>query len=71
MRSSPLLLGPSGDGRDENRPREGMKVGVLKLVTIWPFADKEVKAVLSKVKGVVVPEMNLGQVAAPRLDALQ
>ncbi len=41
---------------------KGIKVGVLKLMTIWPFADKEVAEVLSRVKGAVVPEMNLGQV---------
>lgn len=41
---------------------KGLKVGVLKLVTIWPFADKEVADVLSKVKAVIVPEMNLGQI---------
>ena len=38
-----------------------MKVGVLQLKTVWPFADKEVSEILSRVKGVVVPEMNLGQ----------
>lgn len=41
---------------------KGLKVGVLKLVTIWPFADKEIAEVLSKVKAVIVPEMNLGQI---------
>lgn len=41
---------------------KGIKAGVLKLVTIWPFADREVKEVLSRVKGAVVPEMNLGQI---------
>lgn len=41
---------------------KGLKVGVLKLVTIWPFADKEVIEVLAKVKAVIVPEMNLGQI---------
>ena len=46
-----------------NMAREkGLKVGVLKLVTIWPFADKEVAEVLSKVKAAIVPEMNLGQI---------
>ena len=40
---------------------QGMKVGVLQLKTVWPFADKEVSEILSRVKGVVVPEMNLGQ----------
>lgn len=41
---------------------KGEKVGVLQLVTIWPFADLEIKDLLTKVKGVIVPEMNLGQV---------
>ena len=39
----------------------GKKVGVMKIMTVWPFAGKEVAAVLNKVKGAVVPEMNLGQ----------
>lgn len=40
----------------------GIRVGVLQLVTIWPFADDEVRDVCSKAKGIIVPEMNLGQV---------
>ena len=42
----------------------GIKAGVLQLITIWPFPDKEVKALARKVKKVVVSEMNYaGQVA--------
>lgn len=41
---------------------ESKKVGVLQLVTVWPFADDEVKEVCRKAKGVIVPEMNLGQI---------
>lgn len=41
--------------------KKGIRVGILKLLTIWPFANKEVKQVLSKVKSVIVPELNLGQ----------
>jgi len=41
---------------------KGIKAGVLKLITLWPFADKEIAAILRKVKGVVVPEMNLGMI---------
>ena len=41
----------------------GKKVGMLQLVTVWPFADRQVAEVLERVKGVVVPEMNLGHVA--------
>ncbi len=42
---------------------KGVKAGMLQLVTIWPMPEKEIRAVLSKVKTVVVPEMNLGQLA--------
>ena len=41
----------------------GVKAGMLQIVTIWPMPEKEIRAVLSKVKTVVVPEMNLGQLA--------
>lgn len=40
----------------------GKKIGVLQLVTLWPFPDDCVRELCGKVKGVVVPEMNLGQV---------
>ena len=41
--------------------QKGMKVGLLQLLTIWPFAFDDVAEVCAKVKGVLVPEMNLGQ----------
>lgn len=40
---------------------EGKKVGVLQLVTVWPFADREVLRISEQVKGIIVPELNLGQ----------
>jgi 2-oxoglutarate ferredoxin oxidoreductase subunit alpha len=40
----------------------GLKVGTLKLVTVWPFPEKRVAELAEKVKAFVVPEMNLGQV---------
>ena len=30
-------------------------------MTIWPFADKVIKNLASKVKGILVPELNYGQ----------
>jgi len=42
----------------------GIKAGVLQLQTIWPFPDKEVAALASRVRTVIVPEMNYsGQLA--------
>ncbi|NPV89954.1 MAG: 2-oxoacid:acceptor oxidoreductase subunit alpha [Firmicutes bacterium] len=44
--------------------RSGIKVGVLQLVTIWPFPDQEVAQLARSVRRVVVPEMNYsGQIA--------
>jgi 2-oxoglutarate ferredoxin oxidoreductase subunit alpha len=40
---------------------EGIKAGLLKLVTVWPFHDKLIKSVAERVKKIVVPEMNLGK----------
>ncbi|HTX73998.1 MAG TPA: 2-oxoacid:acceptor oxidoreductase subunit alpha [Rectinemataceae bacterium] len=43
--------------------REGVKAGMLRLKTIWPFPESIVAAVASKARQVIVPEMNLGQIA--------
>jgi 2-oxoglutarate ferredoxin oxidoreductase subunit alpha len=44
--------------------KKGIKAGVLQLVTIWPFPDKEVEMLAKHVKSVIVVEMNYaGQVA--------
>ena len=44
--------------------QEGVKAGVLQLVTVWPFADLEVLKYGSKANAVVIPEMNYsGQIA--------
>jgi 2-oxoglutarate/2-oxoacid ferredoxin oxidoreductase subunit alpha len=39
----------------------GIKAGLLRPLTIWPFPDKAVKALSEKVKAIIVPELNLGQ----------
>ena len=43
--------------------REGKRVGMLRLKTIWPFADRIIKEIGPRVKRIFVPEMNKGQVA--------
>ncbi len=42
---------------------KGLKVGLLKLMTIWPFARSAVEKVLQVSKILVVPEMNMGQIS--------
>lgn len=40
---------------------KGHKVGLFRPITIWPFIDEPLKKMLKKVKTVIVPEMNRGQ----------
>ena len=40
---------------------EGLKVGSLRLITAWPFPEHIIRAIAPKVKGIVVAELNLGQ----------
>jgi len=45
----------------EQARKEGMKVGHMRLITAWPFPEKRIRELSSKVKAFVVPEINLGQ----------
>ena len=42
--------------------RKSLKVGQLKLDTIWPFPEQRIRSLAGKIKGFVVPELNMGQV---------
>ena len=42
---------------------QGVKVGSFRLITAWPFPEKQIAALAKKVKAFVVPELNLGQMA--------
>ncbi len=42
---------------------QGKKVDLLTLFTIWPFPEQQVEALGDRVDRIVVPEMNLGQLA--------
>ncbi len=39
----------------------GTKAGLLRLVTLWPFPEKQVAEVAKNAKAIIVPEMNCGQ----------
>jgi 2-oxoglutarate ferredoxin oxidoreductase subunit alpha len=40
---------------------DGLRLGWLKLDTVWPFPDKEIAALAERVKHMIVLENNLGQ----------
>jgi len=39
----------------------GAKVGMFRLITAWPFPEEAIAEIAKKVKAIVVPELNLGQ----------
>jgi len=40
---------------------EGIKAGLLRLITAWPFADDRIRELASAIKAFIVPEINYGQ----------
>ena len=40
---------------------EGIKVGHLRLITAWPFPERRIRELASRVKAFVMPELNYGQ----------
>lgn len=43
----------------------GIKAGLLRLITPWPFPDEVIEKLSSKVSGLVVAEVNYGQMVHP------
>lgn len=41
--------------------QRGLKVGLFRLITAWPFPEQRVKELSKHIKGFVVPEINYGQ----------
>jgi len=40
----------------------GIKAGLLRLITVWPFPEEQIRKLAEKVKGFVTVEINLGQI---------
>lgn len=40
---------------------KGIKVGMFRPITIWPFADEQIATLATKVSSILVAEMNCGQ----------
>jgi 2-oxoglutarate ferredoxin oxidoreductase subunit alpha len=45
---------------NEARSR-GIKAGFFRPITLWPFPDKELEKLARKIKTIIVPEINCGQ----------
>jgi 2-oxoglutarate ferredoxin oxidoreductase subunit alpha len=40
---------------------EGLRVGLFRLITLWPFPERQLREAASRARAVLVPEMNTGQ----------
>ena len=41
---------------------EGIRTGMLRLITVWPFPEDRIRELARRVKAFVVPEINYGQI---------
>ena len=41
---------------------EGIRAGLLQLITIWPFAEEHIRELSLQAKAFIVPEINYGQI---------
>jgi 2-oxoglutarate ferredoxin oxidoreductase subunit alpha len=41
--------------------KKGIKIGVIRLIVVWPFPEKRIRELAGKIKAFVVPEINYGQ----------
>jgi 2-oxoglutarate ferredoxin oxidoreductase subunit alpha len=55
----------------EARAERGIPIGFIRLHTLWPFPERQLRDLLPDVDVVFVPEMNLGMMAHPIMEALR
>ena len=56
------VSGRSAKSAVELARAEGIKAGLFRPLTIWPFPEEEVEALASRARGIIVPELSLGQI---------
>ncbi|MCD6160971.1 MAG: 2-oxoacid:acceptor oxidoreductase subunit alpha [candidate division Zixibacteria bacterium] len=42
--------------------KDGIKIGQIRMVTVWPFPEKRIRELAKKVKSLIMVELNYGQV---------
>ncbi|MHA1913716.1 MAG: transketolase C-terminal domain-containing protein [Promethearchaeota archaeon] len=48
--------------------KEGIKVGIFRLITLWPFPDEKVKEIVKDATAVIVPELNYTGIIAEQVE---
>ncbi len=56
------VSGRSGKTAVDEARAAGIKAGLFRPLTIWPFPEEEVEALASRVRKIIVPELSLGQI---------
>ena len=46
----------------EQARKEGIHIGYLRLITVWPFPEERIRTLAKKISAFVVPEINDGQI---------
>ena len=46
----------------EQARARGIKVGLVQLITVWPFAEERIRQLAKQAKAFIVPEINMGQI---------
>jgi 2-oxoglutarate ferredoxin oxidoreductase subunit alpha len=46
----------------EQAREEGIQVGYLRLITVWPFPEEHIRKLAKGIRAFVVPEINMGQI---------
>ena len=47
----------------EEARKMGIRAGMLRLITVWPFPERQIRALARKVKGLITVEINMGQIS--------
>ena len=45
----------------EQAQKEGIRIGYLRLITVWPFPEERIRTLAKNIRAFVVPEINDGQ----------
>jgi len=43
--------------------QEGIRAGYLRLITVWPFPEEQIRKLAKGIRAFVVPEINMGQIS--------
>jgi 2-oxoglutarate ferredoxin oxidoreductase subunit alpha len=50
-------------GAVQKARKAGIRVGMIKMRTVWPFPEERIRRLSGRIRAFVVPEINMGQVA--------